>query len=116
MLICAECKSKAGKHHIISKGSKSIIVYMPINEINLCKSCHKKIHSSKEMDCTYKAMLQKKLQNLLPDKFYSLNDLRRILKLNNLLTKLLAKHVYSGENGYNTADIINYLMCGKSYC
>lgn len=68
------------------------------------------------MDFAYKAMLQVKLQNLLPDGFYSLIDLKRILKLNNLLTKLLAKQVYSDENGYKSTDVIKYLMCGKSYC
>lgn len=40
MPFCHECSAKAGKHHIVFKGSKSIIVYLPVNEINLCKKVH----------------------------------------------------------------------------
>lgn len=116
MLICTECKTKAGKHHIISKGSKSIIVYMPINEIYLCKKCHKEIHSNKDMDYKYKTMLQTKLKNLLPDKYYSLEEIKDILGLNNLLGNILRSHVFSDENGYKSTELIKYLMCGKLYC
>jgi hypothetical protein len=115
MLICEECKSKAGKHHVVFKGNKSIIIYLPINEINLCKKCHKEIHCNKDMDYRYKVMLQSKLQSLLPDEYYNLEELKSILQLNNLLIKILAKHIHEGDNGYKSTDIVRYLMCGKVY-
>lgn len=115
MLTCTECNSKAGKHHIVYKGSKSIIVYMPINEIDLCKRCHREIHTNKLMDYKYKALLQTKLQKLLPDKFYSLDALKKILQLDKLRANILARHIHLDENGYDSFEIIKYLMCGKVY-
>lgn len=116
MPTCYECNSKAGKHHILFKGSKSILVYLPINEMALCKKCHKEAHLNKSVDRKYKCLLQTKLQNLLPDKYYSLEDLKAILALNVLQTKILAARVPKNEKGYNPRDVIRYLMCGKLYC
>jgi hypothetical protein len=110
-----ECKSKAGKHHIIFKGNKSIIVYLPINEVDLCKQCHIKIHSDKDMDYKYKAILQARLQKLLPCEYYCLNSVKSILKLNNLQTKVFSKNVHPYKNGYKSCEIIKYLMGGKLY-
>ncbi len=116
MPFCHECNTKAGKHHIIFKGSKSIIVYLPINEINLCKKCHKKIHSNKAMDDRYKCLLQTRLEKLLPERHYSLEEIKRLLKLKYNQAKLLAKHVQSVDIGYSSDDVIKYLLCGKLYC
>ena len=113
---CHECNTKAGKHHIIFRGNKSIIVYLPINEIYLCNKCHKKIHSNKSMDNRYKCLLQKRLEKLFPEQYYSLEEIKTLLKLNYIQTKMLEKHVKSDPNGYNSSDVIKYLLGGKLYC
>lgn len=115
MLSCAECNRKAGKHHIVPKGSDSIIVYLPINEVPLCSDCHKKIHNNKDMDYKYKALLQSKLNDLLPGVYYSLDGCKAALHLNRMQTKILANHVVKNDNGYCSVDIIKYLMSGKLY-
>lgn len=116
MPFCHECSTKAGKHHIVFKGSKSIIVYLPINEINLCKKCHKEIHLNKAMDYRYKCLLQTRLKSLFPEQHYNLEEIKRLLKLKHIQAKLLARHVQSEDSGYSSDDVIKYLLGGKLYC
>jgi hypothetical protein len=108
MMRCVECGTKAGKHHIIFKGNKSIIVYLPINELELCNLCHKKIHKDKEMDLKYKKILLNKLRSLFPNEYYDLESIKKLLKLSNMQLKIFSNNVKLSEFGYTSNDIIIY--------
>ena len=115
MLKCYECNKKAGKHHIVFKGSKTIIIYMSINEIPLCKSCHHQLHRNKDMDIKYKLLLQNKLRNLFANEYYNLYEIKSILRISSYQLQSLDKAISKHSVTYSQEEIIKYLMGGQLY-
>lgn len=112
---CVTCGCKAGKHHIVFKGSKTIIVYLPINEVDLCKKCHEEVHKNRDMDRKYKSILQKKLESMFSQEYYDVNDIKNILKINRYQLKVLLKNVNPQGGGCSSGEVIKYLMGGRVY-
>ncbi|MGL5352963.1 MAG: HNH endonuclease, partial [Clostridium sp.] len=72
-------------------------------------------HHSHNTDLRYKLELQRKLYNILPNRFYCKKDLLNILMIRSCSLRRLLKGVTLHKEGYLNEDIIKSLMGGKLY-
>lgn len=113
---CIVCGKAGERHHIIFKCDKGID--FPLNYVYLCAEHHRGKngpHKNRKIDLTYKLELQKKLGEILKKEFYSVDELTRLLELNNSQVKTICKNFKYCKEGYKKADILKRLMGGKLY-
>lgn len=113
---CVVCGKVGERHHIVYKSEKGID--FSLNYIYLCSEHHRGKngpHKNKKIDLTYKLQFQEKLRNILQKEYYSLEELTKLLTLNNSHAKTIFKNFKYYKEGYKTSDIIKRLMGGKLY-
>lgn len=113
---CLVCGKTGEKHHIIFKSEKGI--EFTLNYIYLCSEHHRGKngpHRNRKIDLTYKLQLQEKLGEILSKEYYSIDELTKLLELNNSQAKTIFKNFKSYKEGYRKTDIIKHLMGGRLY-
>ena len=113
---CIVCGKPGDKHHVIHKAEGGLET--PLNYIHLCPEHHRGFigpHQDPEIDLVYKLKLQKDLEALFCERFYSALDIRRLTQLSNSNMKKFMKTNRLHKEGYENTDIIFFLMGGNIY-
>ncbi|WMJ81921.1 HNH endonuclease signature motif containing protein [Clostridium sp. MB40-C1] len=113
---CIICGAHGERHHIVYKNQGGIDI--PLNYVYLCSEHHRgKLgpHKNRSIDYEYKKNFQNKLFHILKEEYYSMNDLKKLLKINPFQGKILEKKFKKYKNGYKKIEIIKILMGGKLY-
>ena len=72
-------------------------------------------HKCRKTDLRYKRELQGKLEEILTDKFYTVEELIEILSLKERQAYKAFRKIKHYENGMKRKDIIKRLMAGRFY-
>jgi len=116
LLKCEVCGNQADKHHIVYKSQGGI--EFPLNFRYLCTHHHRGKtgpHKNRRLDIEYKLTMQKKLEEILIKKFYLIEELESLLKINKGMIKRLFKEYKLNDKGFKKGDIIFKLMGKKRY-
>jgi len=113
---CEVCGNLADKHHIVYKSQGGI--EFPLNFRYLCSEHHRGNsgpHKNRRLDLEYKLEMQKKLQNILINRYYTAEELEILLGINKGMIKRLFKDYKQSDKEFKAVDIIFRLMGRKSY-
>lgn len=116
MYFCEVCNKKGDVHHIVFKCENGID--FPLNYKYLCPEHHRGKygpHKNKSIDLKYKLQMQEKLFQILPKKYYKIEELCLLLQLNKSFLKKLFKNLKLYKEGYFKEDAILKLMGNKLY-
>ena len=116
MFKCEVCGNLADKHHIVYKSQGGI--EFPLNFRYLCSEHHRGNsgpHKNRRLDLEYKLEMQKKLQNILINRYYTAEELEFLLGINKGMIKRLFKDYKQSDKEFKAVDIIFRLMGRKSY-
>lgn len=117
MKYCSECGAPyPERHHRIfkSQGGRDF----QLNYIYLCHNCHRGNngpHRNRETDLRYKKELQIKLQTLLTEDYYTLEQLIRLLEITKAQAKKTFKHLRQYKEGYARLEVIFRLLGDRFY-
>lgn len=113
---CVVCGKDGERHHIVYKSQGGLD--FPLNYVYLCDEHHRGIngpHKNRKIDLKYKLAMQKKIEELLPNEYYKLKDLIRLLQINQRQAKSMTKNFKLYKEGYKTKDVIKRIMGGVFY-
>ena len=113
---CEVCGNLADKHHIVYKSQGGI--EFPLNFRYLCSEHHRGNsgpHKNRRLDLEYKLEMQKKLQDILINQAYTIEELEILLRINKGMIKRLFKDYKQSDKGFKAVDIIFRLMGRKKY-
>ncbi|WP_102400566.1 HNH endonuclease [Haloimpatiens massiliensis] len=113
---CIVCGEAGERHHIVFKNAGGFD--FPLNFIYLCSEHHRGKngpHKNRIVDLKYKINMQNALFSKLNEKYYSINDIIKILSINPRQAKVLISNLSKYSEGYKAEDIIKKLMGGKFY-
>lgn len=113
---CIICGKKGDKHHIIHKCENGLDT--PLNIVYLCPEHHRGphgVHNNKEFDLELKLELQRRLEEMFPDRYYSLDEIREKTQLRYSQMRKFEKSCRLYKYGYNRNDIIYFLMGGNIF-
>ena len=116
MFKCEVCGNLADKHHIVYKSQGGI--EFPLNFRYLCSEHHRGNsgpHKNRRLDLEYKLDMQKKLQDILINRYYTPVELESLLHINKGMIKRLFKECKQSDKGFKVVDIIFRLMGRKKY-
>lgn len=91
---------------------------MQINFKYLCGEHHRgnnSPHSSHRIDRQYKKELQKKLEGLFSNDFYTEEDIREILEISKSEARKFVKKLLIQKEGYKREAVILRLLGGRYY-
>lgn len=111
---CFVCGKIGEKHHIVFKNQGGIDI--PLNYIYLCPEHHRGEfgpHKNRVIDIEYKIKMQNELIRLLIKDYYSMDELRKLLKINPFQAKIIEKDLNSYKLGFKKLDVIKRIM-GKT--
>ncbi len=103
------------RHHIVYKSQVGLD--FPLNYKRLTWEEHRGPngpHLNRETDLRYKRELQEKLFRILPNEYYTIKEIRKILGIRPSQAKVFKKLPY-GPEGIKREDIIRRLMGGRLY-
>lgn len=103
-------------HHIVFRGQGGLD--FPDNLIYLTPEEHKGNegpHENRQRDLQLKRELQARLEEKLPDDYYSADELIKILKLKRGQAEMICRKFAYHPEGYAREEIIRRLMGGKIY-
>lgn len=117
---CTECEKDYGgeTHHCVFRSQSKIMINMDLNKKRLCTKCHKGDngpHKNREKDLEYKLEVQNQLKNILCNDYYTLEGLKKSLKLKESQVKYIIKNVLHTPKGYQSEEVIRYMMGGRIY-
>lgn len=119
MMECEICgKEHAELHHCIFKSQSKIMQTMLVNFKYLCSEHHRgqeSPHRNKKIDLAYKLEIQNKIKKILCKPYYTLEGLEKALKLKKNQSRYITKNVSWTSQGYETEEVIRFLMGGKIY-
>lgn len=105
------------RHHIIFKSQGGLD--FELNYKHLTSEAHRGNngpHRNRETDLRYKRDLQRKLESILTDEFYTIEELIDLLGLEKRQAyKAFKKLNYHPDRGIKRKDIIKRLMGGRFY-
>lgn len=113
---CEICGKEADVHHIVHKSAGGLD--FDLNYKYLCPQHHRGKdgpHRDKFVDLNYKLEMQNKLTSLFTKRYYSLDDLSYLLKINRNSLKRLTKKLKLYKEGYLSEDVIFELMGRQIY-
>lgn len=113
---CIVCGKPGDIHHVIHKAEGGLET--PLNYISLCPEHHRGFsgpHRDPETDLGYKLDMQKNLEGIFSNRFYSAMEIRTISQLSNSNMKKFMKTNRLHKEGYERNDIIFFLMGGNIY-
>lgn len=113
---CIICGKPGDKHHVIHKAEGGLET--PLNYIYLCPEHHRGSrgpHRDLETDLKFKLDMQKNLEEIFSEKFYTAMEIRKITQLSNSSMKQFMKSNPLHKEGYERNDIIYFLMGGNIY-
>lgn len=116
MLKCEVCGNSADKHHIVYKSQGGI--EFPLNFRYLCTYHHRGKsgpHKNRRLDLEYKLDMQRKLEEILTEEVYNIEELELLLKINKGMILRLFKETKLNDKCFKKADIIFRLMGRKKY-
>lgn len=116
MLHCIVCGQPGDKHHVIHKSEGGLET--PLNYIYLCPEHHRGglgPHQNLETDLAFKLEMQKNLESIFSNRYYSAMEIRSISQLSNSNMKKFMKTNRLHKEGYERNDIIFFLMGGNIY-
>ncbi len=111
---CFVCGKIGEKHHIVFKNQGGIDI--PLNYIYLCAEHHRGEfgpHKNRVIDIEYKIKMQNELIRLLSKDYYSMDELRKLLRINPFQAKIIEKDLNSYKLGFKKLDVIKRIM-GKT--
>lgn len=103
-------------HHIVHKHEGGLD--FPLNYKCLCAKHHRGKngpHRNKKVDIQYKLELQEKLEAILCNSFYTMEQSIELLNLNRCKVKKILKDLKINKEGYKNQDIIFRLMGRTHY-
>lgn len=116
---CEVCgKQYAELHHIIHRSAAAYLTNVPINFKYLCAEHHRgnsSPHRCHSIDRQYKRELQKKLEALFTNDFYTEDDIRDTLEISKSEAQKLVKRLSLYKEGYKREDVIKRLLGGRFY-
>lgn len=113
---CAVCGKHGDKHHVIHKAEGGLDT--PLNYIYLCQEHHRGPmgpHQNQKIDLYYKLEMQKRLEELFSNKYYSAMEIRQMSQISNSNLKKFMKTNRLHKEGYDRNDIIFFLLGGNIY-
>lgn len=113
---CEICGRAAEKHHIIFKSQGGLD--FPLNFKYLCFEDHKGNkgpHCCRKTDLSYKVELQRKLEVLLNKKYYTENEIRKLIGLNKKQADMIFRKFKIYPEGFSRNEILMRLMGGRLY-
>jgi len=116
LLMCEVCGKPADKHHIVYKSQGGI--EFGLNFRYLCSFHHRgKMgpHKNRRLDLEYKLNMQRRLEEILINEFYSTPDLEILLNINKGIVKRIFEKYKQNDKGFRKTDIIFRLMGLKRY-
>ncbi len=116
MFKCEVCGNPADKHHIVYRSQGGI--EFPLNFRYLCSEHHRGArgpHKDRRLDLEYKLHMQSKLEDILIEEVYAIEELVPLLNINKGMIKRLFKECKQNHMGLKKADIIFRLMGRKKY-
>jgi len=108
LLMCEICGKMADKHHIVYKSQGGI--EFPLNFRYLCTYHHRGKtgpHKNRRLDLEYKIDMKKKLEKVLVNEFYPIDELEYLLKINKGMIKRLFKTYKVNGRGVKKTSIIS---------
>lgn len=116
MLLCEVCGKPTDKHHIVYKSQGGI--EFQLNFRYLCTEHHRGVngpHKNRRLDLEYKLDMQKKLEAILVNESYTIDELVHILNINKGVIIRLFKNYKISDKGFRKVDIIFRLMGRNKY-
>ena len=113
---CEICGKEADIHHIVHRSNGGLD--FDLNYKYLCPQHHRGKdgpHRDKFVDLKYKLEMQNKLTALFTKRYYSLDDLYKLLSINRNSLKRLTKKLKLYKEGYLSKDVIFELMGRQIY-
>ena len=105
-------------HHIVYRSQATYMKMMNINLIMLCQNHHRGnmgVHNNKKLDLKLKLELQTKLRGMFTKKFYSREEIKKLLKCTEKDLDLTLKKLCCYRLGYGREQLIMRLMGGRLY-
>nr|WP_272509117.1 hypothetical protein [Clostridium ganghwense] len=105
-------------HHIVFRSQAPYMKEVKLNHKYLCIEHHRgnsSPHRNREIDLKYKKELQKKLLDLFPKAYYTVEEIGELLGISELGTYRIVKTLKLHEEGYERVDLVIRMMGGMMY-
>lgn len=117
---CEVCGSPywVEEHHIVFRSKASYMANISLNLKYLCNECHRGNrgpHLCRKVDEKYKFELQTKLFEIFNKDYYSEEEIRDLLKTNDIEVRKIVKKLSRCTEGYERLSLVMRLMGGNIY-
>jgi hypothetical protein len=120
MKYCVICGSMNNieENHVIKRSQAKFLINCELNKVNLCPTHHrseKGVHGREghKLDRKLKLEYQNKLEMLLDKQYFSKEELKELLKINDNSINSLCKLLKSEKGMFNRQDILLAVCGGK---
>lgn len=115
---CEICGQPGELHHIIFKSQAKYLERVPTNFKYLCPEHHRgnnSPHKSRKKDLELKKELQAKYEIMLTQDYYNLEEIKKILDINDKVAQRVINKMIPHQEGYKREELLARLMGGRLY-